>query len=206
MRSREHERADRLDRMPPAGSPDAIARPVARARRRPDETPRAIEAEFLLGSLICRVRDGGDRGGARERGSSRRSGACDAARRAAALRAASGSGPICRSSAQPKLRAAQEHRHRRRSRTTIRRCANGCSREQERVCALIARRRAVETRERTAALVTIAAEVLGALSRREEPPRPARLRRPDRQDAAPARRANAPHGCTTSSTSASTTC
>jgi ATP-dependent helicase/nuclease subunit A len=32
--------------------------------------------------------------------------------------------------------------------------------EQERVCALIARRRAVETRERTAALVTIAAEVI----------------------------------------------
>jgi ATP-dependent helicase/nuclease subunit A len=32
--------------------------------------------------------------------------------------------------------------------------------EQERVCALIARRRAVETRERTAALITIAAEVI----------------------------------------------
>jgi len=32
--------------------------------------------------------------------------------------------------------------------------------EQERVCALIARRRAIETRERTAALVTIAAEVI----------------------------------------------
>jgi ATP-dependent helicase/nuclease subunit A len=32
--------------------------------------------------------------------------------------------------------------------------------EQERVCSLIARRRAVETRERTAALVTIAAEVI----------------------------------------------
>jgi ATP-dependent helicase/nuclease subunit A len=32
--------------------------------------------------------------------------------------------------------------------------------EQERICALIARRRAVETRERTAALVTIAAEII----------------------------------------------
>ena len=61
------------------------------------------------------------------------------------------------------------------------------------MCALIARRRAVETRERTAALVTIAAEVIDALSRREEPPRPARLRRPDRQDAAAARRTATPH-------------
>ena len=44
----------------------------------------------------------------------------------------------------------------RRSATTIPRLFQRLLAEQERVCALIARRRAVETRERTAALVTIA--------------------------------------------------
>ena len=55
--------------------------------------------------------------------------------------------------------------------------------EQHRVCALLERRRAVICRDRSAALLTVAYEVLDPLSAREGAPRPARLRRPDRQDA-----------------------
>ena len=46
----------------------------------------------------------------------------------------------------------------------------------------------------------------GALPRRKGAARSRRLRRPDRQDAGAARTASTPPGCTTSSTSASTTC
>ncbi len=55
--------------------------------------------------------------------------------------------------------------------------------EQDRVCALLERRRAVVCRDRTAALLTVAHEVLTRYQQRERAPRPARLRRPDRQDA-----------------------
>ena len=78
--------------------------------------------------------------------------------------------------------------------------------EQERVCALIARRRAVETRERTAALVTIAHEVIARY--RAEKNRRGLLDYDDLIDKtlAPARPRSTPHGCTTSSISASIMC
>ena len=47
--------------------------------------------------------------------------------------------------------------------------------EQDRVCQLLARERAVAARDRTSALVTIAAEVIKRYRRRERPPRAARL-------------------------------
>ena len=59
--------------------------------------------------------------------------------------------------------------------------------EQTRLVALIARQRAIAIRDRTVALLTIADDGAGTLSRREGPPRAARLRRPDRQDAQHAR-------------------
>ena len=54
--------------------------------------------------------------------------------------------------------------------------------QRPRLRRLVERRRAVAARDRTAALVTVARRRDRALSRREGPPRPARLRRPDRQD------------------------
>ena len=79
-------------------------------------------------------------------------------------------------------------------------------RSSDRVCALLAaparhrgarpQRRAVHHRPRGDR----------ALPRREGPARPARLRRPDRQDARPAQQRLAPPGCTTSSTAASIMC
>ncbi len=47
--------------------------------------------------------------------------------------------------------------------------------EQERVCKLLDRRRAIACRDRSAALLTVAHAVLDALSVGERPPRPARL-------------------------------
>ena len=78
--------------------------------------------------------------------------------------------------------------------------------EQERVCALIARRRAVETRERTAALVTIAMEVIARY--RAEKDRRGLLDYDDLIDKALRLLAEEQRhsGCTTSSTSASITC
>ncbi len=55
--------------------------------------------------------------------------------------------------------------------------------EQDRVCKLLERERAVRARERTRALITIAADVIAHYAKRERTPRAARLRRPDRQDA-----------------------
>ncbi len=62
--------------------------------------------------------------------------------------------------------------------------ASGSHAEQDRVCALL-RARAAPSRAATAprALLTIADAVISRYQRREGPARPARLRRPDRQDA-----------------------
>ena len=84
--------------------------------------------------------------------------------------------------------------------------AERLSDEQSRLVALLDRRHAVAARDRTAALITIAAEVIGPLPCREGTARPARLRRPDRPDARDARQRVSRRGCTTSSTSASITC
>ena len=78
--------------------------------------------------------------------------------------------------------------------------------EQERVCALLERRRAVACARPHRRAGHHRARGDRALPRREGPARPARLRRPDRQDAGAARRGASPPGCTTSSTSASTMC
>ena len=61
--------------------------------------------------------------------------------------------------------------------------------EQDRVCALLARERALAARDRTARARHHRRRRDRALPRREGPPRAARLRRPDRQDAASCSRA-----------------
>ena len=71
-----------------------------------------------------------------------------------------------------------------RSRRRIPACASGSTEERDRVWTLLLRKRALEARDRSIALFTIADAVIERYPRREGPPRPARLRRPDRQDAA----------------------
>ena len=78
--------------------------------------------------------------------------------------------------------------------------------EQARMPSLCEKRRAVLTRDRTVALLTLATEMIGRFTRRKEPPRTARLRRPHRPHPRLCLSALNRPGCTTSSTSASTIC
>ena len=78
--------------------------------------------------------------------------------------------------------------------------------EQDRVCKLLERERALAARERTRALVTIAADVIARYPREKE--RRALLDYDDLIDKTLAlfRQRRRPPGCSTSSISASTTC
>ena len=167
---------------------------------------RAIAAEFFSGLADRRDRNGRPSIAALDQGSKSDK---EHAARFDALRLLDGSERIkaylsifCTA----ELRAAQEHRHQGASATSIPALFQRLLAEQERVCALIARRRAVETRDRTAALVTIAAAVIARY--RAEKDRRGLLDYDDLIDKtlASARQRVAPPGCTTSSISASTTC
>ena len=89
-----------------------------------------------------------------------------------------------RFSAPTKHEPRTNDRHQAASRSNIPSCASVSIRNRSASARCVAAQRAVAARDRTVALLTIADEVIDALSRREGPPRPARLRRPDRQDAA----------------------
>ena len=173
---------------PRAASTTAIGAAVARARGR-DRTTRIerVEADIVDGPHLP-MSEWDSRCDTVQAGSSNDQKQCD---RFMAAIAASGERrvediPGCL--LHQKARASQDRSSPARSREAIPTCAQRLRREQDaRLRASVQRRRAVETRERTAALVTIAARGDRALSRREEPARPARLRRPDRQDARAAR-------------------
>ena len=85
-----------------------------------------------------------------------------------------------------------------RSRTTH--WSNGCAPSRARVHAVLDRRNAVVSPRPQRGAAHRRVGGAGALPRREGAARPARLRRPDRQDAGAARKASTPPGCTTSST------
>ena len=126
-------------------------------------------------------------------------------RRRAARRRRPDRAPICRSSAPTELEPRKSDRHKAYRARSDPGSAERLTAEQERVCALLARRRAVATRERTAALVTIAAEVIARY--RAEKERRGLLDYDDLIDKTLrllGERSAA--GCTTSSISASITC
>ena len=148
----------RGSRMPAASrrrSRSCRARSASSRRRR----RRRSQQEFFSGSLIANGRISGRhrRAGAGLEG--RQGARCALRLAAAARRQRARSRSTSRSSARPsssRARTSSARAFARQHPPLFQRLLA----EQERVCALIARRRAVETRERTAALVTIAHEVI----------------------------------------------
>ena len=169
-----------------AGGVDAAIAELSRALGvAPDETIESDRrSEFFDGSLIAADANGRQSiarrwSRARRATRSRPSASTRCARSTATERIEAYLSIFCTGRA----RAAQEHRHQGASASSIPTLCQRLLAEQERVCALLARRRAVETPRAHRRAAHHRARGDRALSRREEPARPARLRRPDRQDA-----------------------
>ena len=168
------------------GVPQAIAELYPRARRStPDDTMQQVEAEYFAGSLIPQAEWPALIAASlaqRQRRPTR-----EQRRRARRLRAT----PPAATRIDAYLRCLL-HRQARRPRNSVitktlatkhPRWAERLHAEQDRVCALVAREFALRARDRSAALLTIAFAVIERYRARKGAPRPARLRRPDRQDA-----------------------
>ena len=122
----------------------------------PSDDAAKIEAEYFTRSLIAR------RNGRRWRKLWRRAARPTSSRRAASpvwrrCRTPNASPAICKSFAPARARRGNPSSPRR---SPTLRWSNGFAAEQERICALLDRRRAVACRDRSAALLTIAYEVL----------------------------------------------
>ena len=177
-----------------AGGVDAaIGGAVGRARRSSrGETLERVEARDRRRPAFCRSANGAD-----GRDSCAPAARATRSRRALAARrwprpAASASTAMLCGLLHRRRQAAQIASSPRRSAKRIPSCSRGLPTSRRASVALLERRRAVLCRDRTMRAADLADAVIAALSRREGPPRPARLRRPDRQDAATCSPARAP--------------
>ena len=150
----------------------------------PDDSAESVEQEYFRsfahsGSGMA----GADRGARRRLGQRQEPHRRRCRPRAHAHRPRAHRRSICKMFCTAELEPRKNMRHQERSPSAIPTGSRALHAEQDRVCALLARERALAARDRTGALVTIAKEVIDRYRAREGAARAARLRRPDRQDA-----------------------